>query len=87
MSICSIEDVRAASGTFWFQLYFMRDRNFTEALMARARAAGCPVLVLTLDLPLQALRRRDPKNGLAVPPRLTLKGMRDSCCIRTGSWT
>ena len=75
MSICSIEDVRAAtSGTLWFQLYFMRDRAFTEALMARAHAARCPVLVLTLDLPLQALRRRDPKNGLAVPPRLTLQG-------------
>jgi L-lactate dehydrogenase (cytochrome) len=78
MSICSIEDVRAATdGTLWFQLYFMRDRSFTEALLARAHAARCPVLVLTLDLPLQALRRRDPKNGLAVPPRLTLKGMRD----------
>jgi L-lactate dehydrogenase (cytochrome) len=78
MSICSIEDVRAAtSGTLWFQLYFMRDRSFTEALMARAHAARCPVLVLTLDLPLQALRRRDPKNGLAVPPRLTFKCMRD----------
>ena len=45
----------------------------------------CPVLVLTLDLPLQALRRRDPKNGLAVPPRLTLKGMRDFLRLRTGS--
>jgi L-lactate dehydrogenase (cytochrome) len=78
MSICSIEDVRAATtGTLWFQLYFMRDRSFTEALMARALAARCPVLVLTLDLPLQALRRRDPKNGLAVPPRLTFKGIRD----------
>ena len=78
MSICSIEEVRnATSGRFWFQLYFMRDRTFTEALMARAHAAGCPVLVLTLDLPLQALRRRDPKNGLAVPPSLTLRSMRD----------
>ncbi len=78
MSICAIEDVRAATtGTLWFQLYFMRDRSFTEALMARAHAARCPVLVLTLDLPLQALRRRDPKNGLAVPPRLTFKGIRD----------
>src|SRR5688572_6890647 len=80
MSICPIEDVRASfAGTLWFQLYFMRDRTFTEALMARAQAARCPVLVLTLDLPLQALRRRDPKNGLAVPPRLTLRGLRDVC--------
>ena len=72
MSICSIEDVRSSvEGTFWFQLYLMRDRGFNEALIARAREARCPVLVLTLDLPIQALRRRDAKNGLAVPPRLT----------------
>jgi L-lactate dehydrogenase (cytochrome) len=72
MSICSIEDVRASvEGTFWFQLYLMRDRGFNEALIARAREARCSALVLTLDLPIQALRRRDAKNGLAVPPRLT----------------
>jgi len=72
MSICSIEDVRAAvTGNFWFQLYLMRDRGFNEALIERARAARCSALMLTLDLPLQGLRRRDPKNGLCVPPRLT----------------
>ena len=72
MSICSIEDVRAAvEGTFWFQLYLMRDRGFNETLIARAHEARCPALMLTLDLPLQALRRRDAKNGLSVPPRLT----------------
>jgi L-lactate dehydrogenase (cytochrome) len=72
MSICSLDDVRASvEGTFWFQLYLMRDRGFNEALIARAREARCPALVLTLDLPIQALRRRDAKNGLAVPPRLT----------------
>jgi L-lactate dehydrogenase (cytochrome) len=72
MSICSIEDVRAAvEGTFWFQLYLMRDRGFNAALIARAKEARCSALMLTLDLPLQALRRRDPKNGLSVPPRIT----------------
>jgi L-lactate dehydrogenase (cytochrome) len=76
MSICPIEDVRAAfDGTLWFQLYVMRDRTFNEALLARARAARCPVLVVTVDLPLQALRRRDPKNGLSIPPKLTLKNL------------
>ena len=78
MSICSIEDVRAGfDGTLWFQLYVMRDRAFTEMLIARALEARCPALVVTLDLPLQALRRRDPKNGLAVPPRLTFASSRD----------
>jgi L-lactate dehydrogenase (cytochrome) len=74
MSICSLEDVRAAvEGPFWFQLYLMRDRGFNEALLARAREARCSALMVTLDLPLQALRRRDPKNGLSVPPRLTAR--------------
>ena len=72
MSICSLEDVRAAvEGNFWFQLYLMRDRGFNEALIARAREARCSALMVTLDLPLQGLRRRDPKNGLSVPLRLT----------------
>jgi len=78
MSICSIEDVRAGfDGTLWFQLYVMKDRAFNELLIERARAARCPALVVTVDLPLQALRRRDLKNGLAVPPRLTLSSARD----------
>ena len=72
MSICSLEDVRAAvEGNFWFQLYLMRDRGFNEALIDRAREVRCSALMVTLDLPLQALRRRDPKNGLSVPMRLT----------------
>jgi L-lactate dehydrogenase (cytochrome) len=78
MSICSIEDVQAACSTpFWFQLYLMRDRGFNEQLIARARAANCPVLVLTLDLQMLALRRRDAKNGLSIPPRLTLRNAFD----------
>jgi L-lactate dehydrogenase (cytochrome) len=73
LSICSIEDVRAAvARPFWFQLYVMRDRGFNQELVARAAAAQCPVLMLTVDLPIQGVRRRDRKNGLTVPPRLTL---------------
>src|SRR6185436_2624393 len=85
MSICSIEDVRAGfDGTLWFQLYVMRDRAFNESMIARASAARCTALVVTLDLPIQALRRRDPKNGLAVPPRLTFASARDF--VRRPSW-
>lgn len=73
MSICSIEDVRAhVDKPFWFQLYVMRDRGFAASLIERAKAAECPALVLTLDLQIQGQRHRDIKNGLAVPPRLTL---------------
>ena len=72
VSIASIEDLhQAGASPFWFQLYLMRDRAFNEQLIERADAAKCPVLVLTLDLPVQGLRRRDAKNGLSVPPRLT----------------
>src|SRR3954464_2660149 len=73
MSICSIEDVAAAvEKPFWFQLYVMRDRRFAASLIERAKAAGCSALVLTLDLQIQGQRHRDLKNGLAVPPTLTL---------------
>jgi L-lactate dehydrogenase (cytochrome) len=73
MSILSIEDVAELSGApFWFQLYVMRDREFSASLIERARAAGCPALVLTLDLQVQGQRHRDIKNGLSVPPKLTL---------------
>lgn len=81
MSILSIEQVRAATRRpFWFQLYLMRDRGFAAELIARARAAGCPVLVLTADLQVQGQRHRDIRNGLSVPPRLTLANLLDVLC-------
>jgi L-lactate dehydrogenase (cytochrome) len=74
MSICSIEDVAGfVKKPFWFQLYLMRDRGFNLELLGRAKAANCSAIMLTVDMPVQGLRRRDPKNGLAIPPRLTLK--------------
>jgi L-lactate dehydrogenase (cytochrome) len=78
MSICSIEDVRAASDQpFWFQQYLMRDRGFNQSLIERAIAARCSALVLTLDLQILAERRRDARNGLVIPPRLTLRNAWD----------
>jgi L-lactate dehydrogenase (cytochrome) len=73
MSICSIEAVRAATTRpFWFQLYVMRDRDFIERLIERARAAQCSALVLTLDLQILGQRHKDLKNGLSAPPKPTL---------------
>ena len=78
MSICSIEDVRAAvTKPFWMQVYLMRDRGFNRSLIERAQAAGCSALVLTVDLQVLGTRRRDAKNGLSVPPRLTLQNALD----------
>ena len=72
MSICSIEDVAAATrAPFWFQLYVMRDRDFIERLIDRAKAARCGALVLTLDLQIIGQRHKDLKNGLSAPPKLT----------------
>jgi L-lactate dehydrogenase (cytochrome) len=76
MSICSIEDVAAATQRpFWFQLYMMKDRGFMERLIGRAHQAGCSALVLTLDLQVQGQRHKDIKNGLSTPPKPTLRNL------------
>jgi L-lactate dehydrogenase (cytochrome) len=76
MSICSIEDVHSVvQKPFWFQVYLMRDRGFNVELLERAKAANCSAIMLTVDMPVQGLRRRDPKNGLSIPPKLTLKNI------------
>ena len=73
MSICSIEDIAAATkAPFWFQLYWMRDRDFMERLMDRAKAANCNALMLTLDLQVLGQRHKDLKNGMTAPPKPTL---------------
>ena len=72
MSICSLEDIVAhTSAPFWFQLYMMRDRDFMERLIDRAKAAKCSALMLTLDLQILGQRHKDLKNGLSAPPKLT----------------
>ncbi|WP_299359996.1 alpha-hydroxy acid oxidase [uncultured Paracoccus sp.] len=72
MSICSIEDVAEhTTKPFMFQLYVMRDEAFVEAIIGRAKAAGCSALVLTLDLQILGQRHKDLRNGLSAPPRMT----------------
>ena len=76
MSICSIEDIAAATTVpFWFQLYVMRDRDFVERLIDRAKAANCGALMLTLDLQILGQRHKDIKNGLSAPPKPTLANL------------
>src|SRR5580704_12280815 len=78
MSICSIEDVAAAvDKPFWFQLYVIRDRGFVRDLIARAAAARCSVLVLTLDLNVLGQRHCDVKNGLSVPLKISMANLID----------
>jgi L-lactate dehydrogenase (cytochrome) len=75
MGTTSIEAVRAAapSARQWFQLYLWRDREASEALIERALAAGYEALVLTVDTPVSGARMRDVRNGLTVPPALTMR--------------
>ena len=76
MSICSIEDIAAhTTAPFWFQLYVMRDRQFVEGLIDRAKAAGCSALMITLDLQVLGQRHRDIKNGLSTPVKPTIANL------------
>ena len=77
MSICSIEDVAQATDRhpFWFQLYVMKDRDYIERLIDRAKAANCSALVVTLDLQIIGQRHKDLKNGLSAPPKMTLANL------------
>ncbi len=72
MSICSIEDVAENTDKpFWFQVYTLKDDEFNANLFARAKAANCSAIVITVDLQLLGQRHKDLKNGLSAPPRLT----------------
>ncbi|MEM8854407.1 MAG: alpha-hydroxy acid oxidase, partial [Pseudomonadota bacterium] len=85
MSICSIEDVAAATkAPFYYQLYVMRDRGFVADMIARAKAAGCAALVLTLDLQILGQRHKDLRNGLSAPPKMTPQVIAD--LVRHPAW-
>ncbi|XWN32554.1 MAG: alpha-hydroxy acid oxidase [Devosia sp.] len=85
MSICSIEDVAAATkAPFYYQLYVMRDRGFVADMIARAKAAGCGALVLTLDLQILGQRHKDLRNGLSAPPKMTPQVIAD--LVRHPAW-
>jgi L-lactate dehydrogenase (cytochrome) len=78
LSICTIEDVASAvKRPIWYQLYVFKDRGFARAMIERASAVGCTTMFLTVDLPYRGQRHADIKNGLTVPPRLTLRNCWD----------
>jgi L-lactate dehydrogenase (cytochrome) len=72
MSICSIEEVASHTNKpFWFQLYVMRDEEFLQQMIQRAKDAKCSALVLPLDLQVVGQRHKDFKNRIAVPSKWT----------------
>ncbi|HEY5350644.1 MAG TPA: alpha-hydroxy acid oxidase [Candidatus Lustribacter sp.] len=88
MSIDSIEDVAAAvTKPFWFQLYVIRDRGFVRELIDRAIAAKCSVLMPTLDLNVLGQRHCDVKNGMTVPPQITLANLFDIASKPAWAWS
>ena len=88
MSVGSIEDVAEGTGKpFWFQLYVIRDREFSKSLMSRALAAKVDTLVLTVDLQVLGQRHKDIKNGLTVPPEFRIKNVIDIATKPAWLWS
>jgi len=63
VGICSVEEVARNAAPPWFQLYVLKDRGYMRELVRRAKTAGSPVLVLTVDLPVPGARYRDVRSG------------------------
>jgi L-lactate dehydrogenase (cytochrome) len=76
----SIEDVEAANpnGRNWFQLYMWKDRDRSMALVERAAAAGFDTMLVTVDVPVAGARLRDTRNGMSIPPALTMRTVFDA---------
>lgn len=80
LGTASIDDVQAANphGRNWFQLYMWKDRDRSMALVERAAAAGYDTLLVTVDVPVAGARLRDTRNGMSIPPTLTLRTVLDA---------
>lgn len=76
VTTASIETVgKLTDGHFWFQLYHPADKALRDDLLDRAEAAGCEVLCVLCDVPSFGYRPRDIRNGLAMPPQMTLSNI------------
>ncbi|MFI7483463.1 alpha-hydroxy acid oxidase [Kocuria sp. M1R5S2] len=80
MGTRSIEEVAAAGpgATRWFQLYLWKDRARSRDLLERAAASGYGTLLVTVDTPVAGQRLRDVRNGMVIPPKLTLRTLADA---------
>jgi len=77
VGVCDLDEVTTGCGTPpWFQLYMIRDRGYMEALLAKAKALGSPVLVFTVDLPVPGARYRDMRSGLFGGPGSLTTGLK-----------
>jgi isopentenyl diphosphate isomerase/L-lactate dehydrogenase-like FMN-dependent dehydrogenase len=72
-----VEQIATAGGKLWFQLYLWENRALSHAAMERAKAVGCPVCFLTVDLPVNPNREYNQRNGFGTPFRLGRRNMID----------
>lgn len=81
LATTSLEDVADASREVsaaapkWFQLYVHKDRDFTAAMIARAKAAGYQAIAVTVDTPVLGRRCADVRNGFGLPPTMVMANL------------
>jgi len=87
MGTTSIEALAEAApdGRHWFQLYLWRDRGPSRDFVDRAKASGYEALVLTVDTPVAGPRLRDVRNGLTIPPSLSMRTFAEGV-LHAGWW-
>ncbi|BCX46150.1 FMN-dependent dehydrogenase [Haloferula helveola] len=84
----SIEEVaEITGGKAWFQLYHPAEDDLRDKLLERAAAAGCPVLVILADTPTFAYRPKEIRNGLSIPPQMSLRNVFQMCTHPTWSFS
>lgn len=64
---------KITDGKAWFQLYHPAKNELTDDLLKRAHNAGVPVLVILCDVPTFGFRPNDIRNGLAMPPKMSVR--------------
>jgi L-lactate dehydrogenase (cytochrome) len=76
VSTSSIERIaEITEGKAWFQLYHPAENSLRDDILKRLDAVECPVLVLLSDVPSFGFRPRDIRNGLAMPPKMSVKNI------------
>jgi L-lactate dehydrogenase (cytochrome) len=86
LSSVSIEEIATLTrGPKWFQSYVWRDRGLIKEMLDRARAVGFTALILTVDFPIAGNRKRDPRNGFTIPPKIGLRQAWEA--LKRPAWT
>lgn len=86
LSTRSIEEVAAAAGRQWFQVYAWRDRGLVKDMIDRAAASGYEAIVLTVDTAVLGRRERDVRRGFSLPPKIGLGTLVDGAVHPAWTW-